>query len=46
MPEDRNPLPAPIVPLKYNFPDKSGLTADVEDKPNVINFTLEAEKKK
>jgi hypothetical protein len=40
LPEDRNPLPPAIVPLKYSFPDKSGLTADVEDKENVIDFSL------
>lgn len=46
LPEDRNPLPPPIVPLKYNFPDKSGLTADVKDQPNTIDFHLEPDKKK
>jgi hypothetical protein len=40
LPEERNPLPPPIVPLKYNFPDKSGLTATVEDKANIIDFDL------
>jgi hypothetical protein len=40
LPEDRSPLPPAIVPLKYSFPDKSGLTAVVEDKPNVIDFPL------
>lgn len=40
LPEDRNPLPPPIVPLKYNFPDKSGLTANVEDTANTIDFDL------
>jgi hypothetical protein len=40
LPEERNPLPPPIVPLKYNFPDKSGLTAEVKDEPNTIDFHL------
>ena len=40
LPEERNPLPPPIVPLKYNFADKSGLTAVVEDKKNTIDFDL------
>ena len=40
LPEDRNPLPPAIVPLDFSFPDKSGLSAVVEDKPNVINFDL------
>jgi hypothetical protein len=40
LPESRNPLPPPIVPLEYSFPDRSGLTAVVEDKENVIDFTL------
>ena len=40
LPENRNPLPAPIVPLKFSFPDQSGLSAAVEDKQNVINFDL------
>ncbi len=46
LPEDRNPLPPPLIPLKYNFTDKSGLTAEVENKRNKIDFHLEAEKKK
>ena len=40
LPEDRNPLPPALVPLKFSFPDQSGLTAEVEDKENVINFVL------
>ena len=40
LPENRNPLPTPLVPFDYSFPDKSGLTAVVENKPNVINFDL------
>jgi hypothetical protein len=40
LPEERSPLPRPVVPLEYSFPDKSGLTAVVEDKENVIDFHL------
>jgi hypothetical protein len=40
LPEHRNPLPPPLVPLEYNFPDRSGLTAVVEDKENVVDFRL------
>lgn len=41
LPEHQKPLPAPLVPFDYSFPDKSGLTAQVEDRPNEINFNLE-----
>jgi hypothetical protein len=40
LPEERAPLPPPLVPLEYSFPDRSGLTATVEDKENVIDFPL------
>jgi hypothetical protein len=40
LPEERAPLPPPLVPLKFSFPDLSGLTAEVEDKDNVIHFHL------
>jgi hypothetical protein len=40
LPEDRNPLSPPLVPLHYSFPDKSGLSAVVEDKDNVVDFDL------
>ena len=41
LPEDRNPLPPAIVPIDpFSFPDKSGLNAVVEDRPNTINFAL------
>jgi hypothetical protein len=40
LPEDRNPLPPAVVPLKYSFADKSGLTAVVENKKNTIDFDL------
>jgi hypothetical protein len=41
LPEDRNPLPPAIVPMKFSFPDKSGLEAVVEGKANVIDFHLQ-----
>lgn len=40
LPEDRSPLPPALVPLEYSFPDRSGLTAEVVDGPNVIDFDL------
>jgi hypothetical protein len=40
LPEERAPLPPPLVPLEYSFPDRSGLTAEVQDKENVIDFPL------
>jgi len=41
MPEDRNPLPAPMVPAKYTSLATTDLTADVESgKDNEINFNL------
>lgn len=41
MPEDRNPLPPPMVPNKYSTAGTSGLTAEVEaGKENVIDFNL------
>jgi hypothetical protein len=40
LPEHRNPLPPPVVPLKYSFPDRSGLTAQVNNEANEINFDL------
>ena len=46
LPEERNPLPPPIVPLKYTSLATSDLRADVKDQENTINFTLEDEKKK
>ena len=41
LPEDRIPLPPPIVPIKYTSPATSDLTAEVEDKENTINFDLQ-----
>ena len=44
MPEDRNPLPPPVVPNKYSSAGTSGLTAEVEaGKENVIDFDLTGE---
>ncbi len=40
LPEERVPLPPPIVPIKYTSPATSDLTAEVEDKENVIDFDL------
>jgi hypothetical protein len=40
LPEDRNPLPPPIIPSKYSSVSTSGLTATVEDKENAIDFNL------
>ena len=41
LPEERIPLPPPIVPIKYTSPATSDLTAEVEDKENTINFDLQ-----
>ena len=41
LPEERNPLPAPMVPDKYTSLATTDLTADVESgKDNEINFNL------
>lgn len=40
LPEDRSPLPPPIVPIKYTSLATSDLKATVEDKENTINFEL------
>ncbi len=40
LPESRNPLPPPIVPMKYTSLATTDLTADVEQKENTINFDL------
>jgi hypothetical protein len=40
LPEDRSPLPPPIVPVKYTSLATSDLKAEVEDKENTINFDL------
>jgi hypothetical protein len=41
LPEERIPLPPPIVPIKYTSPATSDLTAEVADKENTINFDLQ-----
>ncbi len=44
LPEERNPLPPPVVPNKYSNATTSGLTAEVEaGKENVIDFNLTGE---
>jgi len=45
LPEERVPLPPPIVPVKYTSPATSDLTAQVEDKENTIDFDLKDEAK-
>jgi hypothetical protein len=40
LPEDRNPLPPPIVPTKYTSPATTTLTTLVEDKENTPVFDL------
>jgi hypothetical protein len=44
LPEERIPLPPPIVPVKYTSPATSDLTAEVENKENMIDFDLKDEK--
>lgn len=41
LPEERVPLPPPIVPIKYTSPATSDLKAEVEDKENTIDFDLQ-----
>jgi len=48
LPEERSPLPAPIVPNKYTHITTTDLTAKVEDKgskPNEIDFDLKDDAK-
>ena len=40
LPEQRNPLPPLRLPEKYSNNRRSGLTAEVLDRDNVINFAL------
>jgi hypothetical protein len=40
LPEAKNPLPPPTVPLKYTSLATTDLTAEVGNKDNVINFQL------
>ena len=46
LPEDRSPLPPPIVPNKYTHITTTDLVAKVEDKENTIDFDLKDEAKK
>lgn len=47
LPEDRTPLPPPIIPHKYLHRGTSGLTADVKaGEVNTIDFDLVDDKKK
>jgi hypothetical protein len=46
LPEQRNPLPPPIVPEQYTHQATSDLRAEVKDEENTINFSLREEKKK
>jgi hypothetical protein len=41
LPEQRTPLPPPIVPMKYTSPATSDLAANVENKENTIDFDLQ-----
>jgi hypothetical protein len=45
LPEDRNPLPPPIVPDQYTSVATSPLRAEVKDQENIIDFRLEGGKK-
>jgi hypothetical protein len=44
LPEQRTPLPPPIVPIKYTSLSTSDLKAEVENKENTINFDLKDDK--
>lgn len=46
MPEDRTPLPPPIVPNKYTSAATTDLTAEVKEQDNTINFDLKGERTK
>jgi hypothetical protein len=46
LPEDRNPLPPPIVPDKYTSAATTDLIAEVRPGDNMIDFPLTGEKKK
>jgi hypothetical protein len=40
LPEERKPLPAPLIPLKYTSIATSPLTADVAGRENTVEFDL------
>lgn len=44
LPEDRNPTPPPIVPIKYASTATSGLTAKVVEGTNTFDFELKDDK--
>lgn len=46
LPEDRNPLPPPIIPDKYSTLGTTDLTGEVNEGENTINFDLPDPKKK
>jgi hypothetical protein len=43
LPEDRSPMPPPIVPEKYSSYGTTDLKVEVKDEENVINFDLKGE---
>ena len=46
LPEARQPLPPPIVPLKYTSLATSDLRAEVHDRENTLDFSLQEDAKK
>jgi hypothetical protein len=46
LPEERTPLPPPIVPEKYTSAVTSDLRAEVEDRENTLDFPLKDEKRR
>lgn len=40
LPEERKPLPNPVIPIKYTSLATSPLTADVGDRENSVEFEL------